>query len=386
MKIMYVIKSFAMKAGVERVMSDKMNYLVEHGYEVAMVTYEQGEHSYPFYLNPAVRHYRLDARFFKLGQYPVWQRLWRMHQMRTRFKKGLQEAVDQMQPDIIITTTYSMKVLDLILALRTKACRLIESHIACYTVRKSFDYRNRPLLYQLAQLYDKHVFSRIGKFDKLVVLTQGDAEDWMQYIKDVVIIPNPVTYYPEKILPHDGSERRIISVGRLHEQKGFDMLIDAFALIADQCPEWHIDIFGSGNDHDTLLNQIRQRGMEKRINILPPTNEIYDAYQRSGFYVLSSRYEGFALVLSEAMSCGIPVVAFRCKYGPEDVIVNGENGLLAKNGDISELAESMLWMINHTNERLEMGKKSRKTALMYNKDVIMKRWIELFDSVTKKEK
>lgn len=379
MKIMYIIKSFAMKAGVERVISDKMNYLVEHGYEVTFVTYEQGDHPHAFPLHNSIRHYSIDARFFKLSQLPIWRRLIERKHMCSRFRAGLQHAVDQEQPDIMIATTYSMKLLGIILKVRTNAHRLLESHIACYTVRKAFDYREKPLLRFFAALYDKMAFARIKKFEKLIVLTQGDARDWEHYIHDVIVIPNPVTLYPDNVLPHNGTGRRIIAAGRLHEQKGFDLLIESFAFIADKCPGWRIDIYGSGEDEQKLQDSIRQNGLEGRINILPPTSDIYKEYQRSDFLVMSSRYEGFGLVLVEAMSCGIPCVSFRCKYGPEEIIHDGEDGLLVKDGNIEELATKMLWMIRHDEERLQMGEKARQTARSYEKDTVMREWITLFD-------
>lgn len=380
MKIMYIIKAFAMKAGLERVVSDKINYLAEHGYEVSLITYEQGNHPLSFSLHTSVHFYNLDARFFKLSQLPLWKRPIVMWQMRRRFKKGLQQTVDIEQPDIIIATTYSMKILDIILSIQTKAHRLIESHIACYTVRKTYDYRNNLLLHNIAKLYDKWTFRNIGKFEKLIVLTQGDAQDWSQYIKDVVVIPNPLTCYPDGVRPHDGTGHRIICAGRLSEQKGFDLLVEAFSQIAGQCPAWHIDIFGSGEDEQKLHNKIHQHRLDERIKIFPPSSRIYDEYQNSEFFVLSSRYEGFGLVLIEAMACGIPCVSFRCKYGPEEIVTNGINGLLVENGDVRALAESILFMINHSEERLRMGIAAREMTRCFQKDIIMKEWIELFDS------
>ena len=381
MKIMYIIKSFAMKAGVERVMSDKMNYLAAHGYDVVLVTYEQGDHSLAFPLNQKVVHHSLDARFFTLSRWPIWKRPYYWHKMRQRLKCGLQEVVDNEKPDVMITTTYSMKVLDIILGVNTSAHRLIESHVACYTVRKAYDYAQHTFLFQLAKLYDEYVFRKIRRFERLIVLTSGDATDWKEYIEHVDIIPNPVTAYPEEVMPHDGSGHRIIAVGRLHEQKGFDMLINAFAKVADLCPEWHIDIYGHGDDEQLLLDMINAKKLDGRIKILPPTEHIYDEYQKSEFYVLSSRYEGYPLVLNEAMSCGIPCVAFRCKYGPEDAIEHQVNGLLVENGNIMELAQQILWMTTHVKKRIAMGHAARLAAQRYLPETIMQKWIALFNSL-----
>ena len=383
MRIMYIIKSFALKAGVERVMSDKMNYLVRHGYEVTMVTYEQGCHPHAFPLDVSIRHHNIDACFYKLSSLPVWKRPLERIRMRRRFRQGLQKIVDEEQPDIIVTTTYSMKLLDIILSIRSKAHRIIESHIACYTVRKAYDYRNSPVMKRVAAIYDKWAFHQIGKFEKLIVLTNGDAQEWSKYIKDVEIIPNPVTVYPESIQPHDGSGHRIIAVGRLHEQKGFDMLTDAFAMIAAKCPQWHIDIFGNGVDEQQLRILIHTHGLDGRINIMPPTSKIYEEYQQSEFFVLSSRFEGFGLVLAEAMSCGIPCVSFNCKYGPGEIITDHVDGLLAEADNVNDLANKMLWMMEHEEKRLAMGSAARQATARYQQDVVMQQWIALFSELNK---
>ena len=221
------------------------------------------------------------------------------------------------------------------------------------------------------------------RFDKVVTLTKGDARDWQSLTDRVEVIPNPVTYYPQTVLEHNDTYYRIVCAGRLSEQKGYDLLMEAFSLIASNCPEWHIDIFGSGDDETMIRQLIADKNLQKRVSIHAPTIDIYKEYQSSDFLVLSSRYEGFGLVLVEAMSCGIPCVAFKCKYGPEDIVNDGENGLLVTDGNINELAEKMLWMIEHTDERLRMGTKAREEARNYQIDLIMKRWEILFQTLQK---
>lgn len=377
-KIVYILKSFAVKAGTERVVSDKMNWLSAHGYEVTLVTYEQGKHPQAFQLHPGIRHIDLDVRFFEIAKYGKLKHLWHLKRMRSLFRSRLQSLIDEIQPDIIVSTTYSIKMMDIILSVKTSARRIVESHVACFSVKKSYDYRNKPLLRNIASMYDQWMLNKLNKAELLIVLTEGDAIEWRRYVSNVMVIPNPVTLYPDTVLPHDGSGHRIISVGRLHEQKGFDMLIDAFALIADKCPDWKIDIFGDGQDKPILTEKIREHGLSERIIINPPTSEIYSEYQSSEFLVLSSRYEGFALVLLEAMSCGIPCVSFKCKFGPEEIIDDGVNGLLVENGNVRELSEKMLWMITHQDDRLRMGRDARDRIIGYKIELIMQRWESLF--------
>ena len=382
MKILYITKSFAVKAGVERVLSDKMNWLAEHGYDVMLITYEQGEHPDAFTLHPSIKRSDLDARFFKLSGLPLLKRFNQYLYYRKRFVDNLQIQVDLFRPDIIVTTTYQLKLLDLITKVKSNAKILIESHIACYKAKKSGDFPSYSILRFLAKIYDAYFLKRVSKFDKLVALTQGDVNDWKRYIKRVSVIPNPVTSYPEDAeLRHSGATHRIIAVGRLNEQKGFDLLIEAFAKIANKCPQWNVDIFGDGSDKEQLLNMISHYHLESRITINPATSDIYSEYYQSDFLVLASRYEGYPLVLNEAMSCSLPCVAFRCKYGPEDAIVHGDNGLLVANGDTTKLAESILWLINHDEERLLMGDKARLSSARYKKDIIMKEWVKLFDEI-----
>lgn len=383
MKIVYIIKSLAPVGGLERVVCDKMNYLVEHGHDVILLTYEQGNHPFVYPVDSRIKHFDLDVRFFLLYRYSLWKRLYYYKQYRLIFKNRLQSIINNIKPDIVIANTYSMNVADIIVNVRAKAYKILESHVAFNIMRKADSYRNIPLMRWIANLYDKRTDIAVRRFDKVVTLTKGDARDWQSLTDRVEVIPNPVTYYPQTVLEHNDTFYRIVCAGRLSEQKGYDLLIEAFFLIASKCPEWHIDIFGSGGDEAMLRQMIADKNLQKCVSIHAPTIDIYKEYQSSDFLVLSSRYEGFGLVLVEAMSCGIPCVAFKCKYGPEDIVNDGENGLLVTDGNINELAEKMLWMIEHTDERLRMGTKAREEARNYQIDLIMKRWEILFQTLQK---
>lgn len=383
-KILYILRSMAMVAGTERVVTDKINWFAKNGYEVSLVTYEQGDHPLVFPLHPSVKVFDIDVRFFKLQVYPLSRRYYEYLKMKSLFRKRLKLVVDNLNPDIIITTAYSLKVADDIVKIAINTRLVIESHETCSSVIKEYDYKSNPFMRMVAKLYDRKYYKIINKFDMLVTLTEGDASEWHKHVSSkIVVIPNPLTYFPTNFHDHNSAGScRIISAGRLENVKGFDLLIEAFYLISDQCPQWHIDIFGKGSCEEILKKKIVSLKLGNRITINPPTTNIYDEYFRSELYVLSSRHEGLGMSILEAMSCGIPCVAFDCQYGPAEIITHKETGLLVENGIVSKLADAILWMIEHPEDRIIMGKSARESVKKYRKEVIMQHWVELFNQLS----
>lgn len=379
MKVVYIIRALAQKAGVERVMSDKMNYLAEHGYEISVFTYDQGNHPLAYSLHPSINHIDFNICFFKISKYNLITRLGHLIRLRRHFRSRLQALLDDIEPDVMIVSTCSIKLMDIVLSVKTAARIVVESHAPCYAIKKSFYYKEKPLFRFLASVYDNWMLRKVTGADFVVTLTEGDADEWRKYTSKVKIIPNPISIFPDKVKSHDGCGNRILCVGRLSKEKRFGIVVDAFAMIADRCPQWRVDIYGEGSEKEMLESLIKQHQLTDRICINNPTSDIYKEYQESEFFVLSSEYEGFGLVLIEAMACGIPCISFRCKYGPEDIIDNGTDGLLVDDGDIIELSEKMLWMVNHKEERLRMGKNAREAVRRYQKPIVMQQWIGLFE-------
>lgn len=377
LKILYVYFHIVYTGGVERVLTDKMNYLSRNGCEVSLVTYDQGNHPMSFPLHPNIKHIDINIRFFPLYQYPKWKRLLLTEKHTRLLKKRLQDITDEIKPDIIIGIAGDRPACHVIPKLKTDAKIIIESHsINFETINGITRERKSPLF----KYYEYKSKKDISRFDALVALTQGSAGEWKNIISTVYVIPNPITYYPKEI-NCSPNNKRIIAVGRLDYEKGFDRLITAFSLISKFIPQWKLDIFGEGNEFHKLSSLIHDYSLTKEISIHKPTNNIYHEYMKSNLCVVSSHYEGWGLVIVEAMSCGIPCVAFNCKYGPRDIIINKENGLLAKEGDIQDLADNILWMCEHETERVKMGKAARVDSNKYTYENIMPLWLDLFASL-----
>lgn len=381
MKIIYIFQSLAKTAGTERILTDKMNYLAEHtSDEITLITCEQGEHTYPFPLSPKVKHIDLNVRFFTLSRYGrIKHRLLELV-MKREYRKRLKECLKQIQPDVICCTTYALFEISAVVRLAHGAASVVEAHTAKESNEKQQNFPPNSILRFIAKLYDNHVYRTIGKCQALVALTAGDAENWKN-VKQAVVIPNMLGHYPAALKAYPMTNR-VITVGRLTKQKGYDLLIDAWKIVHEHHPDWHLDIYGTGEDKEKLTHQVSQHNLNEVIHFHDPTPEIFDKYMMSDFYVMSSRWEGFSLVLIEAMSCGLPCVSFNCPHGPAEIIRNNEDGLIVENGNIEQFAEKINYLIEQKKVRQEMGYKARENVKRYLPENVMPEWLQLFESLT----
>ena len=380
MKLVYIYHSLAYKGGLERIFCDKMNYLVRKcSYDITFITYEQGNHPLSYTLDDRIKVIDLDTRFVTLFKYNVLLRFFKSISLKRLLKKRLAETLKNEKPDIVVCATYEFYISECILDLPYNF--IVESHL-CMNAVLSSRLHNNFLVSSVAKLFDLWHFSKINKAKMLVTLTEADKKDWGKHVStDIMVIPNMVTWYPDIITPYNERPKRIICAGRLDKQKGFDYLIEAWALIAKKYPDWKIDIFGHGDLKDALNKMIANRKLENQMEIHNPTDRIYDEYMNSSIYVMSSRYEGFGLVLIEAMSCGVPCISFDCPHGPSEIISHGEDGIIVPLGNISELAKSIEWMITNKRGREAMSIAARTNARRYQENAIMPRWIELFNKI-----
>ncbi len=375
MNILFVLSSFAIIGGLERVMSDKINYLAEQGHHVVLATYEQGIHPHAYPLSPSVKHVDLNCRYFLLYKYPKLIRSWKGFWMKKTFLEKLQKLVEKERIDVLVAPTNVSVFMEEIMKIRG-ASLVVESH-AAFTKTMS----NEHLI---ANYHLKRQLTAIKNCDLLIALTHQDENHWRKHVKEVMAIPNPVTFYVEEPDASLHQAGRILAAGRLKKQKRFDRLIEAFAMIADKYPEWYIDIFGEDSEQEKpqLDKLIKKKGLTDRVIFHREIADMVSEYLHSQFFVLSSDYEGFGLVLVEAMACGLPVVSTDCPFGPSDIIEDGVTGLLSKM-DVHDLAEKMEWMITHDAERKEMGVKAHQAVARYKKEIVMKEWEQAYLSVIK---
>lgn len=378
MRIVYLSDTIARFGGIERVFVDKMNFLTEeYGHEIYLITSSQKNHKLLFPPSPKIRHIDLGINFHSLYQYHTPIRLWMMCKLNRLYKKRLKKAIRDIKPDFIITETRWKA--SLVCNLPVEGKKIIESHLAkAYTGEA--ETRGKSFLKKAIALFiQRRTFhSIVKKCDIFVTLTQGDATDWNIPHKTHVI-PNPFTIYPDC---HSRlTAKKIISVGRLDWQKGYDMLIDVWRKVYAAHPDWQLHIYGNGPDQEFLEQKVNEHKLGGSLFIHPSQLSIYEKYLESSIYVMSSRYEGFGLVLVEAMACGLPCVSFDCPYGPADIIKNGEDGFLIENNHIGQMAEKINYLIENESERFRMGEQARENVRRFSKENIMKKWDRLFRSL-----
>jgi glycosyltransferase involved in cell wall biosynthesis len=284
--------------------------------------------------------------------------------------------LDDNQPDIVVCTDKDANELNALSRVRRSERIMIEAHTGMIDhwiqVR-----RTTNVLRRFIAKFDMHRLQRaVSRFDVLIALTEDDAKCWNPYVKTTVI-PNFYSCQPKRNTALMTEKKRVISVGRLNYQKGQDLLLQAWVIVEARHPDWHLDIYGDGEEKESLNVQRLALNL-KNVVIHPSTTEIYDEYIQSDFLVCSSRWESFGLIIIEAMSSGIPVVSFDCDNGPRNIITDAEDGLLAKNGSIEDLAAKMIQMIEQPSRRQQMGTKALRNVERFKEDVVFKEYLELY--------
>lgn len=173
----------------------------------------------------------------------------------------------------------------------------------------------------------------------------------------------------------------LVAAGRLGPQKGFDLLIAAFGPVARARPQWRLCIYGGGRDREALQSLIDAEGLGERVSLMGSTPDLGAVLAEAGLFVLSSRWEGFGMVVVEAMGHGLPVVAFDCPHGPAETITDGEDGLLVPAEDVGALSAALDALIADPARRARMGTAARRTAEAYAPAAVGQRWVELLDSL-----
>ena len=370
MKVLYIFRSLAHWGGIERILVDKMNYFATvYGYDVYMLTTDQGCHPVPYQLSPKVHLEDLDINFHNQYRYGYPRRLFVGKRLEKLFERRLSDRLQIIEPDIIICTTANYIDIDVIARQKGHIPLIVESHSIYRMTLGRKGLRNRYADY----MYRKG----LSKAQMIVALTEGDANDWKEEFSDVCVIPNMVHL-------NDGDlsslkNKHVIWVGRFDYQKRPMEAIRIWQQVYPQFPDWHLDIYGEGE----LRKEIEAMAslLDMNIHVHQPTDHIFDCYRNSSILISTSLFEPFGLVLPEAMSCGLPVIAYDCIFGPSVIIMEGKNGFLVSNNDRPSFVNRLCLLMENRSLRQQIGQIAQISSARFSSNSIMHKWEMLFQSL-----
>ncbi len=368
MKLLFVIASLEC-GGAQRVMTTLARYWAERGRDVTIATFDDGT-TLPFFpLGPSVRHVTLDLAKASKGVVDAVRN-------NVRRIRRIRSLLVEERPHCVVTFVDATNVTVLLAARATGIPVVVAERVdpAQHRIPRAWRLLRR-LVY--------------GKASAIAVQTKSISEFFPETWRSrVVVIPNPVEKIPG-VSPEPPKEprarRTILAMGRLERQKGFDLLIQAFAPVARARPNWDLTILGEGSERRALDAATVKAGLEGRVAMPGHDPDAMGALRRADLFVLSSRYEGFPNALCEAMACGLPVISFDCRSGPAEIVRDGVDGVLVPAGDVGGLSTAMAHLIDDPEARRRMGARATEISDRFSIERIASLWESIVEeAITKK--
>lgn len=364
-KLLYITNGIKDPAGLERVLSIKASYLADElDYEVhILVLNNLGAKPFYHFSDKIILHDVLVSGnpFTYIKKYIT----------------GIKNVISSVHPDIILVCDDGLKAFFLPLLFGNKQPIVYERHVSKLVevgIRPSF---KKKLMTKL-KFATMNVLAR--KFDKFIVLTNDNLKEWP--LTNTKVISNPLSFYPYE--SSQLNNKRVIAVGKQSYQKGYDLLLNSWSLLQKEYPDWTLEIYGKFDPNQGLEELQRRLKLEDSVHFYPPVVDVENKYLESSIFVLSSRFEGFGMVLIEAMACGVPCVTFDCPYGPSDIVSNGVDGFVVSNGNVIEMSEALKKLMANHELRIAMGNEAKQNVKRFMPEVIVKQWTELFDELLNK--
>ncbi|MEO8516771.1 MAG: glycosyltransferase [Flavobacterium sp.] len=360
MKILYITPTIYDEGGVSKVLALKTNYLIEQfDYEIYVLTSNNDKTSFFHPFNTKTKAIDLKTKGFK------------PFKIIDHYKK-VNQQIEEIKPDLLVLCDFGWKGFCFNFFVKTKIPLIFEVHGSIFNETKAIKF---PILSFVRASIRKLL---LKMFRHVVFLSSNSQKEW-----EITgnIIPNPMITNLDK---SELKSTKVIAVARHSYEKGVDRLLSIWQKIISVKPEWTLDIYGEG----IYLEQNKKLASDLNIlsntNFYKPVKNINDKYLESSVCLMTSRQEGFPMVLLEAMSVGLPIVAYDCPIGPRSIITNEENGFLIEDGNEKAFVAKTIQLLEDYEVRKRIGNEAKMAIQKYNIDAIMKQWNALFMTLTSK--
>jgi len=379
-KIVFCTPAIYSVGGVERVVSYKASYFVEQmGYDVTIIVTEGHGRTCYFSLSDQVKVINFELGFEELWRASFIKKVFLYLSKQRQYKKLLTAELMRIRPDFTISTL--RREINFLTDIQDGSKKIGELHVNRANYRNFEANDSNGIKRLFAKFWMMSLVKKLKRLDQFVVMTDKSKASWPE-LSNVSVIPDPITIeVKSEEVKSEKCSKRVVTIGRYAYQKGYDLLLQAWAEVEKHYPEWTLDIYGQGNQID-YRQTMTDLGIDAhRCHLNGSVEDVVKVYMDSSIFVLSSRFEGFGLVLVEAMTCGLPVVSFDCQAGPDEIITDGVDGLLVPSGDVHALAENLMALMADDELRKRLGQQARQTAKRYEMATIASQWTTLFEKV-----
>ncbi len=367
MKLLYITPTINFDGGIQKVLSVKTNYLIENfDYQIDILTQDNGNSNLFFPFNKKIGLFDMVLSRNKVLKF-------------FQYRNQIQNQIRNSKPDIIIVCDAGIKAFLLPILIMAKTPIFFEMHGSKFNESQNFNPTVINIFFRKLKYFYKFIL--IKTYDKVIFLSTESLSEWK--VKKAIIIPNPLEINSKNI--SDLSAKKILVVARHSYEKGLDKLLNIWKIISQKYPDWTLEIYGSGYLTYQLIEQSKLLSITKSVHFFEPIKNISEKYLKASIYLMTSRQEGFGMVLIEAMNFGLPCVAYDCPVGPRSILTNNENGFLITNDNENEFVNAVCQLIEDKNLRIEMGKNGKKSTQNYDIGIIMKKWNDLFTLLKNKD-
>lgn len=370
MKLVYVLGGNYDASGMCSVITKKINWFAEHtDWEItALLTESPNGRDFYFPLHDSVKIANFHLNYDELDTMGKLKKFFHYRQKQKLYKKMFKNFLMDYRPDIVVSAM--RREINFLPGINDGSRKVGELHF-CRQTYRVFTHSKLPgfICKGITRYWQSQLLRQIQKLDAFVVLTEEDRKAWGD-LPNMCVIPNFIQSIPE--VPSSGAQKVVVAVGRYTEQKGFDLLFKAWQKVEECEKDWQLKIFGSG-DRAAYQRLVEKMGL-KNVTLNGTVKDVNDAFREGSIMVFSSRYEGFGMVLIEAMACGLPTVSFACPCGPRDIIQEGEDGFLVEDFDTDKLADRLLELMHNDTLRKDMGKRARQNMQRFMQEDVMQKW------------